>query len=317
MRIQKLFASLLALTFWALSQGLGYAQVRVSIDTTAIRIGEQLEYASEVEAAEGVRFPKFEQDSLNRVGVVKSKIDSLKNSLIMRYTLTSFDSGQYVLPGQEVYIRDKRFLTDPVVIDVGTVPVDTIKQPMYPIKTISKEPYLFSDYLNYFWGLLLLLAVIGGLLYYFLRDKPSYEEMIERIPPFDRAKQRLAELDARKLIEQNRVKLYYVELTDIVRTFIEREMNIPALESTTDELLETIGDFNQSSKLNIPSETLAKLKRLLQDADLVKFAKSKPLLNEIELHRNDAEKIIEIMHPLQKEAEKKLKEELEEHAVES
>ena len=59
------------------------------------------------------------------------------------------------------------------------------------------------------------------------------------------------------------------------------------------------------------------MKRLLQDADLVKFAKSKPLLNEIELHRNDAEKIIEIMHPLQKEAEKKLKEELEEHAVES
>jgi hypothetical protein len=91
--------------------------------------------------------------------------------------------------------------------------------------------------------------------------------------------------------------MYYVELTDIIRTFIEREMNIPALESTTDELIETITDFNSSSHLNIPPETLKKLHELLREADLVKFAKSKPLQNEISLHRNDAEGIIDDLHP--------------------
>lgn len=280
----------------------GQAQVTTKIDTTSIRIGEQFNYEIIVDQTADVRFPKFELDSLNRIGVVTAhKIDSLKNQLIKKYTLTSFDSGRYVLPGQEIFIKDKRFLTEDVIIDVATVQVDTIKQPMYHIKEIENEPYLFSDYLNYFWGLLVFLVVIGIILYFVLRDKPTEEEILSRIPPFDAAKTRLKELDGKKLISQNKIKLYYVELTDIVRTFIERELNIPALESTTDELLETITDFNASSKLNIPLETLAKLQKLLQEADLVKFAKSKPLQNEISLHRMDAEGIIDIIHPIKLE----------------
>lgn len=280
----------------------GFGQVTSKIDTTSIRIGEQINYEIIVDQVKDVRFPKFESDSLNRVGVVTShKIDSLKNQLIKKYTLTSFDSGRYVLPAQEIFIRDKRFLTKEVIIDVATVPVDTIKQPMHHIKNIKNEPYLFSDYLNYFWGLLVLLLVIGLILYFILRDKPTEEELLLRIPPFDAAKLRLKELDGKKLISQNKIKLYYVELTDIVRTFIERELNIPALESTTDELLETIVDFNSSSKLDIPKETIAKLGKLLQEADLVKFAKSKPLQNEISLHRIDAEGIIDVLHPVKVE----------------
>lgn len=281
---------------------IGYAQVSSKIDTTSIRIGEQFNYEIIVDQTSDVRFPKLELDSLNRIGVVTShEIDSLKNQLIKKYTLTSFDSGRYVLPGQEIFIKDKRFLTEDVIIDVATVPVDTIKQPMYHIKDIENEPYLFSDYLNYFWGLIALLIIIGLILYFVLRDKPTEEEILLRIPPFDAAKKRLKELDGKELISQNKIKLYYVELTDIVRTFIERELNIPALESTTDELLETITDFNSSSKLNIPKETLIKLQKLLQEADLVKFAKSKPLQNEISLHRIDAEGIIDTLHPIQLE----------------
>ncbi|MCF6224011.1 MAG: hypothetical protein L3J34_09830 [Flavobacteriaceae bacterium] len=277
---------------------MSFSQVKTEIDTTTIRIGEQIQYKIIVNETENVKFPKFQLDSLKKVEVVKSfKRDSLKNQLIKKYALTSFDSGRWVLPPQKVFIRNKVFLTDSVIINVATVAVDTIKQPMFNIKTIQNEPYVFSDYLNYFWGILAFLIVIATILYFIFRKKPTQEEVLAKIPPFDRAKQRLVELDGKKLIKQNRIKPYYVELTDIVRTFIEREMHIPALESTTDELMETITDFNESSHLNIPKETLGKLKRLLQEADLVKFAKSKPLLNEIELHRNDAEIIIDKLHP--------------------
>ena len=280
-----------------------FAQVSSRIDTTRIRIGEQIQYEIIVDEVRDVRFPKFESDSLNRIGVVDShKIDSLKNQLIKKYTLTSFDSGRYELPGQEVFVRNKRFLTDPVMIDVGTVEVDTIKQPMYSIKEIENEPYLFSDYLNYFWGLILALLVIGGILYFVLRDKQEEEDISIKIPPFDHAKQRLKELDEKNLISQQKIKAYYVELTDIVRTFIEREMHIPALESTTEELIETISDFNTSSQLNIPVETLGKLQHLLREADLVKFAKSKPLETEVALHRGEAEEVIDTIHPKYKES---------------
>ena len=299
----NLFFRLSFIVLFLLTGFAGTSQVTVKIDTTKIRIGEQFQYEITVNETKDVQFLKLKLDSLKRIGVVKShKIDSLKNQLVKKYTLTSFDSGRYVIPGQTVMIRNKAILTDSFIIDVATVAVDTIKQPMHHIKTIKNEPYTFADFQKYFWGLLILIA-IAVILYFVLKDKPTHEEIISRIPPFDLAKQRLKELDSRKLLKQNRIKLYYVELTDIVRSFIERELNIPALESTTDELMETITDFNSSSNLNIPKETLLRLQELLKEADLVKFAKSKPLLNEIELHRNDAEKIIDKMHPTKEEVQ--------------
>jgi hypothetical protein len=276
----------------------GHAQVSTQIDTTTIRIGEQIHYQIIVEETDEVEFPKLELDSLKRIEVAESfKIDTLKNRLIKKYALTSFDSGRYVLPAQTVLIRNKKFLTNSFIIDVATIQVDTIQQPMHPIKDIKNEPYTFDDFKKYLWWLLAILLLVAVILYFVLRKKPTPEEVIARIPPFELAKKRLQELDSKQLWQQNRIKQYYVELTDIVRTFIEREMNIPALESTTDELLETISDFNESSKLDIPKDTILKLKKLLQEADLVKFAKSKPLSNEIELHRNQAENIIDNLHP--------------------
>lgn len=277
---------------------LGFSQVTTKVDTSKIRIGEQIEYQIIVNEINDVQFSKLHLDSLKRIEVVKSfKIDSFKNQLIKKYALTSFDSGRYVLPPQTVFIKDKMFFTDSVFIDVATVVVDTIKQPMYTIKDIKSEPYTFSDFKSYILWLILAIIIIAVILYFVLRDKVKHYEQKNRIPPFDLAKQRLKELDGKHLIEENKIKPYYVELTDIIRSFIEREMNIPALESTTDELLETIMDFNSSSKLNIPKETIQKLKLLLEEADLVKFAKSRPLSNVIEYHRKDAESIIDTLHP--------------------
>lgn len=276
------------------------AQVSVKVDTTKIRIGEQIEYQILVDkgTAGEVFFPKLNLDSLKKIELIEAyDIDSVKNTLFRKYILTSFDSGRYMLPKQSVLIDDISYYVDSVFIDVSNVAVDTTKQKMFPIKSIKREPYTFDDYKNYIWWLLGLLLLIAVIIYFIRRKKPTIEEIEEKIPPFDLAKQRLKELDSKNLLRQNRIKLYYIELTDIVRSFIEKDLNIPALESTTDELIETITDFNDSSNLNIPKETVIKLQRLLQEADLVKFAKSKPLLNESDLHRNDAEMIIDNLHP--------------------
>ncbi|MEN8185661.1 MAG: BatD family protein [Bacteroidota bacterium] len=283
------------------------AQVSVKVDTTKIRIGEQIQYelSIEKEGVDEVFFPKLNMDSLKKLEVVRTaEIDSVKNRIFRKYTLTAWDSGRYMLPKQSVLINKKQYFSDSIFIDVATVAVDTTKQKMYPIKDIQKEPYTFDDFKSYLWWLLAILIVLAVILYFVLRKKPTEEEIIARIPPYDLAKQRLKELDDKHLIQQNRIKRYYVELTDIVRTFIERELHIPALESTTGELIETITDFNSSSKLGIPKETIHKLQELLKEADLVKFAKSKPFLNEIDMHRKDAEKIVNDLHPEEKTEEK-------------
>ncbi len=288
---------LLGIGFFATAQKT--PTVSVKVDTTRIRIGEQINYQITVDDAEtGVIFPKLQLDSLGKVEIVESlNIDTLKNRLIKKYKLTSFDSGSYLIPRQSIYIWNQPYFTDSILIDVATVAVDTTKQKMYPIKAIQNEPYTFEDFKSYLWWILGILLLLGLILYFVLRKKETQEEIEAKIPPYELALTRLKALDEKQLWQKNKIKKYYVELTDIVRSYIERELNIPALESTTDELMETITDFNDSSSLNIPEETVKKLQKLLQEADLVKFAKYKPLVNEIELHRNDAGVIIEELHP--------------------
>jgi hypothetical protein len=124
-------------------------------------------------------------------------------------------------------------------------------------------------------------------------DEPTYKAL----PPYQEAMFKLNELDEKLLWQNNKVKQYYSELTDIIRGYIERELKLPALEKTTDEIIETLQDFNDAETILTTKETIVKLKKLLQEADLVKFAKSKPLALEIEEDRKDALDIISNLKP--------------------
>lgn len=286
--------------------GFGYAQespqipeIRATVDTTKIRIGEQIDYRITVKNAKvGVDLPPLKLDSLGKLEIVREDpIDTLKNELVKKYLLTSFDSGSYLIPAQEIYVWSQEYTTKPVQIDVANVAVDTTKQKMYPIKAIQKEPYTFDDLKQYLWWLLLALLLLAVILYFVFRKKKTPEEKLAAIPPYELALKQLQELDKKQLWQQNKIKQYYIELTDILRNYIERELHIPAMESTSNELLATISDFNSSSKLDIPEEAILKLRKLLTDADLVKFAKYVPLANEIEVHRKYTGEILNDLQP--------------------
>ena len=289
--IQKLLiACLFLISFIGVSQE---NLVTSSVDTTAIRIGEQIEFKITVNQTHNVVFPTLQLDSLQKVEVVENvAIDTLKNRLEKKYLLTSFDSGQYILPIQQVLVSNKKFYTNPLLIDVATVKVDTLKQKMYEIKAIQKEPKTFDDYKHLLWWLLPLLLLLAIVFYFIFRKKEKKLVVKIAIPAIQEAMLRLKELDEKQLLQQHKIKVYYSELTDIIRTYIEKDIHIPALESTTNELIETMVDFNTSSKLGISKETIQQLKIVLQSADLVKFAKSKPTISTIKIHRNDAEQIL-------------------------
>jgi len=275
--------------------------VTTSVDTTHIRIGEQIIYQVGVNKIDNVIFPKL--DSISKLEVVSSSIDTLKNNLIKKYSITSFDSGNYVIPQQKVLVNQVPYYTDSLLIKVATVKVDTTKQKMYPIKNIQKEPYVFDDVVPYLWWVLLAIALIGLIVYLLLRKKKISIKRKPKIPPYIQALTRLKNLDSKQLLKNHKIKLYYIELTDIVRKYIEEELHIPALEHTTDELLETIIDFKKIDTLQINDEIIKKLKGLLEEADLVKFAKALPLANKIKEDRIEAEHIIEGLKPTIQEKE--------------
>jgi len=287
----------------------GYSQenpVSIQIDTTYIRIGEQIQLKISVNETTNVVFPTLKLDSLRKVEVVEVlPTDTLKNRLEKKYLLTSFDSGVYVIPQQTVLVNNKKFFTDSLMVNVATIKVDTTKQKMFPIKAIQREPKTFDDYKHLFWWLIPIFVLLAIILYFIFRKKKEKEVPKVYVAPIQEALQRLKELDEKHLLEQNKIKIYYSELTDIVRTYIEKDISIPALESTTNELIETIKDFNESSKLGISKETIQQLKEVLQSADLVKFAKSSPIVEEIKGHRNLSERILQSLKPVKEPIKEK------------
>ncbi|WP_159949794.1 BatD family protein [Polaribacter septentrionalilitoris] len=288
------------------------AMVKIEIDTTNIRIGEQFNLKISVDETQNVIIPKLQLKGLEIVD--STDTDTIKNSLIRKYILTGFDSGAFYIPQQQIFVKNQAYLTDSLLINVATVAVDTTKVKKFPIKSIKSEPYTFDDFKIYLYLLLAALAIIGFWIYWFVIRKRKEEEeepTYRALPPYEEAIYRLNELDEKQLWQNNQVKEYYSELTEIVRGYIERELNVPALEKTTDEVLDMLKDFKDADVILTSQETIDKLKNLLREADLVKFAKSKPLAPEIEEDRKDAQDIVGNLKPKPVIEEKEDEDELE------
>lgn len=271
--------------------------VNVKVDTTAIRIGEQFEYRITVAETDNVIIPKLELKGLEVIDSLK--LDTIKNSLIQKYILTGFDSGAFYIPQQQIFIKNQAHLTDSLLINVTTVAVDTTKIKKFPIKGIKGEPYQFNDYKHIIFWILGIILVVGTVLYFALKktkdDEVKTSEQL--LTPYQEAIRGFKLLDEKLLWQNNKVKQYYSELTNILRNYIERELHVPALETTSDGLIQTLSDFKDSDSILTEKDTINNLNQLLQQADLVKFAKSKPLAHEIEGDRNIARTIIDQLKP--------------------
>ncbi|HIP48283.1 MAG TPA: hypothetical protein EYG92_04870 [Lutibacter sp.] len=271
------------------------AQVELQVDTTYIRIGEQIQYVLSTDAKAKVQFPKLQVDSLGKIEVVYSlPADTLRNRLYKKYVLTGFDSGMYHIPKQLVLINNKQFYTDSLLINVGTIAIDTTKQKLFPIKSIYKAPSkTWRDYTNYLWwivGVLLLLVMIWW--FAFKNRKSRKQKSKKLLSPIEAALDQFQTLDSKQLLKDEKIKQYYIELTEIVRDYIGKDVHIPTMEVTTDELITLLELHNKSNKIGIDKERIKQLHQFLQEADLVKFAKLKPEQSKIQEDRKTAELII-------------------------
>ena len=272
--------------------------VSIEIDTSFIRIGEQFNLKISVNETQNVIIPTLNLKGLEVVD--STKVDTVKNGLIKNYLLTGFDSGSFYIPQQQIFVKNQAFLTDSLLINVASVAVDTTQIKKFPIKAIQSEPYVLDDFKGYLWILLLGIIIIGLLLYFFVFRKKKgveEEEEIAKIPAFEEALEKLHQLDEKLLWQNNKIKEYYSELTEIVRNYIGRDIEIPTFEKTSNEIIELIEVQNKTKKLGLTRDTLDTVNSLLKNADLVKFAKSKPLATEIEDDRKSAELIIKKIQP--------------------
>ena len=274
-------------------------EVKVATSTKNIKIGEQIEYKISVQAPADAAVVFPEGQTFGALEMVKTNpTDTLKEAgkfrLEKAYYLTQFDEGKYTIPQQKIQISHKDFYTDSLLVEVHNVAVDTLKQPLYDAKPIAEVTSPSSSHL-WLWivGIVALLLTAAALYFFVFRKKKlSAEEERKKLPPFERAIQDLKDLQNSKYLIESQHKAYYTRLTDIVKEYLEDEVHILAKESTTDELLAKINDLQQTGKLHLSEETINNLKRVLQNADLVKFAKSKPSDNNAEYDRETIENVV-------------------------
>ncbi|GIQ60393.1 hypothetical protein Flavo103_35290 [Flavobacterium collinsii] len=272
-------------------------QVETSIDTTKNKIGAEfkLTLKTVVSSKSKVVFPKLK--NIGPLEVIQSyPIDTVKKNdtyeLIKKYGLTQFDSGKYTIPSIKILIDKKPYATDSIRVEVANVKVDTLQQKMYDIKDITPAVNGMGDWWVYLLILVVILA-IGAFVYWYVKkhQKKKIEEEVYKTP-IEKATSLLNNLEQKELVQKGEIKEYYSELTDIARNYIEEAIHIPAMESTTSELIQAIRTASTKKKMTLTPETVENLERVLRQADLVKFAKSKPLEFEITEDRNKIQKVI-------------------------
>ena len=277
------------------------SQVTSSIDSTAIKIGEELRYKIQVDVDSTSLVVFSEEQTFRPLELINSyPVDSTKKGryykLTKTYGLTQFDSGAYTIPKQKIIIGDAVYYTDSLKVQVNAVTVDTTKQKLFNIKPITVVKKTRSGLWSGVAFFVLILLIIGGLLYWFIwRKKPLTEaEKIAALPPYERAKLALEKLDEERYFENKEIKTFYSDLTLILRQYLDEKVYDQSLESTTDELVLRLKTLQAANQITLSANTIRNIETILKRADLVKFAKSKP---DFELAKLDKGTIgLEIEH---------------------
>ncbi len=258
-------------------------QVQTRADRDSIRYGEQIRYEIRVQTdtlhpvsfPPGNLFAPFE--TVEEKPVDTSATKPLL-SLTKQYLLTAWDTGHYVIPSVPVKIGDSIFQTDSMAVRVSGVQVDTTKQGLYdfkPVIPISHKPRISVDNRTPSPLWIFLALITAGVVFYWLYKRKKQQAGKHTWPsPFEKAMSKWEELYRSK--QNISTGELYVELTDLLREYLEESLQIPAQESITPRLLELLHDYTFENGRKIPAENLQSLHETLKRADLAKFAKLKP-----------------------------------------
>ena len=259
--------------------------INSSVDSTSVKIGEEIIYTIDITSKNkyNIRFdekPNFIPFEILDSYPYDSIIDSSKIS--KKYSLIKFDPGEFWIPPQKVYFDQSIKFTDSILIVVNDVEVDTLKQNLYDIKPIIPVK---RNYQKIFLRLIFIIIVfvVAYLLYryYIFKNNDNLNDVTKSL--YEIAFEKLENLNSLNPDSQIEFKEYYTILVDIFREYLESQVKIPAMESTSRELITRINMLKDSGNYNFEKKQIDKLEELFTKSDLIKFAKSLPTKNDINI----------------------------------
>lgn len=262
--------------------------VEAKIDSLQILIGEQAKVQLQValDAKQRAVFPAYVDTLVRGVEIIETVKpdtqflnDRQRMLITQEYIVTSFDSALYYLPPMPVTVDGKIYKSKALALKVYSMPVDTLHpDQFFGQKTVMKAPFVWGDWYGLIGFSFLALPLLGLLIYFIIRirdNKPIIRKIkVEpKLPPHQAAMKEIERIKTEKVWQKGQPKEYYTELTDAIRTYIKDRFGFNALEMTSTEIIDKLLEMNDK-------EAIKDLKYLFQTADLVKFAKHDPQMNE-------------------------------------
>ncbi|MDD2890270.1 MAG: BatD family protein [bacterium] len=288
--------------------------VNTTVDKNEIFVGDRIKYQIDIQKKQSI---KLDTTGLPKIGypikvticpvdtdtfstkiissnfeIIDRKISEDKKSVKIIFTLTSFKAGNDTIPELTIKYKDNtgnksEFVTKVIPVNVKSILPANIQD----IKDIKPPESIPRN-----WGMILLILLIIGILgtagwiLYKKRRRETETAEISSRPPYDLAVERLNSLK----LDKNNIKKYYIELSDIIRQYIEGIYNISAPTETTFEL------YRELRKIKIKYEIIEYIKSFLDNCDMVKFAKYVPSMEIIEKNYLDAKEILSRTKPEEK-----------------
>lgn len=202
-------------------------------------------------------------------------------------------------PGQRV---------DSVAYEVTTFALDSVRVPALPVKlvrgtdtTLASAPTRtvavtsvvgadtkglrglapLATFPRPLWSWMLLgavvVALLGGLVYAWWRRRastaspPEPQSTEPDQTPYEAATAWMRQLETYDLSDPEALKPFYVELSNALRTYLSRELDVAARERTTREVVQIL-----KHRPDVPTKAAGRVQAVLELADLVKFADTRP-----------------------------------------
>lgn len=296
------FTVLAAVTLYALPSTLFAADtdapsVQAEVAPTTAKLGDVLTLTIRVRHPNGIKVspPTFSKSlgtfEVRSSSAAEPEPDGVQWLELYRAELQNFTTGQQPLPGIQLdYVetsgKKAQLKTPDLKVDIQDIPPGPKdKGDIRGIKGVI-GPTAWSPW---WWVLLAALLVGGGFVLWRKR-----QQVIQGppppppVPPDEMALKKLQTLKEGDWLTTGRIKEYYIALSDIVRGYLESGFKVPALERTTTELMRSV----QKQNVFQPAQQID-IRNLLEECDLVKFAKFRPEAAEASKAHTMAHSIVE------------------------